>query len=313
MKVLVTGAGGFVGEYLIRLLKQHEHDVVAIGINNGKFLHDMQVTSHVVNIMDSQVLQEVMRNEKPDAVFHLAAISNVPISWENPELTVDINVHGTINVLQALYKVNPNAKFINIGSSDEYGLTAKQGIPLTEDMPCQPQNPYAISKYSAEQVILQLGKKYDMNVVSTRSFNHYGPGQGRGFVISDFAYQIAAIECGEIEATLKVGNLNVARDFTFVTDVVEAYVALLENAVPSGVYNVCSGVARDLNAVLQDLLNLASVNIDVSVVKEKFRVSEVPIFIGSAEKLQNTLGWVPMYDYSKGLNDTVEYWRHKLW
>lgn len=312
MKVLVTGAGGFVGEYLIRLLKQHEHDVVAIGINNGKFLHDMQVTSHVVNIMDFQVLQEVMRNEKPDAVFHLAAISNVPISWENPELTVDINVHGTINVLQALYKVNPNAKFINIGSSDEYGLTAKQGIPLTEDMPCQPQNPYAISKYSAEQVILQLGKKYDMNVVSTRSFNHYGPGQVRGFVISDFAYQIAAIESGKIEAVLKVGNLTVSRDFTFVTDVVEAYVALLENKVPSGIYNVCSGVARELNVVLQDLLNLASVNIDVSVVKEKFRVSEVPVFIGSAEKIQNTLGWCPQYDYIKGLIDTLEYWRHKL-
>lgn len=309
MKVLVTGAGGFVGEYLIRLLKQHEHDVVAIGINNGKFLHDMQVTSHVVNIMDSQVLQEVMYTEKPDAVFHLAAISNVPVSWENPELTVDINVRGTINVLQALYKANPNAKFINIGSSDEYGLTAKQGIPLTEDMPCQPQNPYSISKYSAEQLILQLGKKYSMNVISTRSFNHYGPGQARGFVISDFAYQIAMIEQKRQVPVLRVGNLEVARDFTFVLDIVSAYVAMMEKDVPSGIYNVCSGVARMIKDVLLDLINTSKVGIDVVIDEDRFRPSEVPYFIGSSNKLCNIVGWKPNYDFYQGLEETVHYYK----
>lgn len=309
MKVLVTGAGGFVGEYLIRLLKQHEHDVVAIGINNGNFLYGMHVVSHVVNIMDYKVLLEVMRNEQPDAVIHLAAISNVPVSWESPGLTVDVNVHGAVNVLQALHEVNPSAKFINIGSGDEYGLTAKQGIPLVEEMPCLPQNPYAISKYCAEKMVLQLGKKYEMNVISTRSFNHYGPGQARGFVISDFAYQIAMIEQGLQEPVLYVGNLNIARDFTFVSDVVEAYVTFIENHVPSGVYNICSGIARDIKDVLSDLIYIAKLNIDVLIDKSKFRVTDVPIFVGSADKLYNIANWKPRYDFSQGLEYTLHYYK----
>lgn len=188
MKVLVTGAGGFVGEYLVKLLKAHNHDVVAIGINNGTFLKELSIPTHVVNILDYPVLRETMQNVVPDAVIHLAAVSNVPISWNKPGLTIDVNIHGTVNVLQALYEVNPKAKFLNIGSSDEYGLTAKCGKPLTEDMPCQPQNPYSISKYCTEQMVLQLGKKYGMNVISTRSFNHFE--QDRHKVLSCLILQV---------------------------------------------------------------------------------------------------------------------------
>ena len=305
MKVLVTGAGGFVGEYLVKLLKAHNHDIVAIGINNGTFLKELSIPTHVVNILDYPVLRETMQNVVPDAVIHLAAVSNVPISWNKPGLTIDVNIHGTVNVLQALYEVNPKAKFLNIGSSDEYGLTAKCGKPLTEDMPCQPQNPYSISKYCTEQMVLQLGKKYGMNVISTRSFNHFGPGQAKGFVVSDFASQIKAIEAGEQEAVIRVGDLSAARDFTFVSDVVEAYVSLIEKDVESGVYNVCSGKAMTVQEILDMMLHLSSKEIKVEIDEGKFRPSEVPFFVGCADKLSNATGWKVSTDIVDGLKNIL--------
>lgn len=308
MKVLVTGAGGFVGEYLVKLLKAHNHDIVAIGINNGTFLKELSIPTHVVNILDYPVLRETMQNVVPDAVIHLAAVSNVPISWNKPGLTIDVNIHGTVNVLQALYEVNPKAKFLNIGSSDEYGLTAKCGKTLTEDMPCQPQNPYSISKYCTEQMVLQLGKKYGMNVISTRSFNHFGPGQAKGFVVSDFASQIKAIEVGEQEPVIRVGDLSAARDFTFVSDVVEAYVALIEKDVENGVYNVCSGRAITIQEILDMMLSLSSKDIKVEIDENKFRPSEVPFFVGNSEKLKGVTGWQLQYDCIDGLSRTMEYW-----
>lgn len=306
MKILVTGAGGFVGEYLVKLLKAHNHDIVAIGINNGTFLKELSIPTHVVNILDYPVLRETMQNVVPDAVIHLAAVSNVPISWNKPGLTIDVNIHGTVNVLQALYEVNPKAKFLNIGSSDEYGLTAKCGKTLTEDMPCQPQNPYSISKYCTEQMVLQLGKKYGMNVISTRSFNHFGPGQAKGFVVSDFASQIKAIEAGEQEPVIRVGDLSAARDFTFVSDVVEAYVSLIEKDVESGVYNVCSGKAMTVQEILDMMLHLSSKNIKVEIDEGKFRPSEVPFFVGCADKLSNATGWKVSTDIVDGLKNILK-------
>ena len=305
MKVLVTGAGGFVGEYLVKLLRAHNHDIVAIGINNGTFLKELSIPTHVVNILDYPVLRETMQNVVPDAVIHLAAVSNVPISWNKPGLTIDVNIHGTVNVLQALYEVNPKAKFLNIGSSDEYGLTAKCGKPLTEDMPCQPQNPYSISKYCTEQMVLQLGKKYGMNVISTRSFNHFGPGQAKGFVVSDFASQIKAIEAGEQEPVIRVGDLSAARDFSFVSDVVEAYVSLIEKDVESGVYNVCSGKAMTVQEILAMMLHLSSKEIKVEIDEGKFRPSEVPFFVGCADKLSNATGWKVSTDIIDGLKNIL--------
>ena len=310
MKVLVTGAGGFVGSYLVRLLLEHGHEVVSMGIGSSKTLKRLRVPVYEEDISDYSGVKRYMGEVCPDAVIHLAAISNVPIAWENPALTVSVNIRGTVHVLQALYEVNPKAKFLNIGSSDQYGLAAKSGKPLTEDVPCQPQNPYAISKLCAEQMVLQLGKKYGMTVISTRSFNHFGPGQAKGFVTADFASQIAAIERGEQEPVMRVGDLSAFRDFTFVEDVVEAYVALIEKDVAGGVYNVCSGKARSMQEVLDTLLSLARTEIAVQPDEKRMRPSEVPYFIGNAEKLRKNVGWKVKCDFQSSIEKTLEYWRN---
>ena len=244
MKILITGAGGFVGKHLIERLQKNHHDLAALGLGcDTEAFAQKNIPLYAADILDEEAVQRCMDREKPDAVIHLAAISNVPLSWEKTGLTAEVNVKGTINVFLAFAHANPKGTFVNIGSSDEYGLTAKKGVPLTEDMPCQPQNPYAISKLCAEQMVLQLGEKYGVKVISTRSFNHFGPGQAKGFVVSDFASQIAEIERGEREPVMKVGDLSAWRDFSYVGDVVDAYARLLEKDAPAGVYNVCSGQA----------------------------------------------------------------------
>lgn len=305
MKILVTGASGFVGKYLVKLLLSHEHEVVALGLNNA----NLSIPVYEADILDYEAVLTCMKQVKPDAVIHLAAISNVPLSWENPGLTIDVNIHGTTNVFQALAEVNANGMFLSIGSSDEYGLTAKAGVPLTEDMLCQPQNPYAISKYCAEQMVLQLGKKYNMKVIHTRSFNHFGPGQAKGFVTSDFACQIAAIEKGLREPIIRVGDLSAYRDFLYVEDVVKAYVALIEENVSCGIYNICSGKSIQMKTILEQLLLQAKNKIEIAVDPKKYRPAEVPFFVGDCSKLKNATGWSSKISFGYGAELLLDYWR----
>lgn len=294
MKILITGAGGFVGKHLIKRLQDNHHELIALGLGCDKeaFIQK-NIPLYEADILDEAAVRQCMEKEKPDAVIHLAAISNVPLSWEKPGLTAEVNVKGTINVFLAFAHANPKGVFLNIGSSDEYGLTAKQGIPLTEDMPCQPQNPYAISKLCAEQMVLQLGKKHGVTVISTRSFNHFGPGQAKGFVVSDFASQIAEIERGEREPVIRTGNLSAVRDFTYVADVVDAYALLLEKDAPGGVYNICSGKAVKIQEILDTLLSLAKTKIQAETDATKLRPVDVPFFVGNGEKIRKATGWIP--------------------
>lgn len=311
MKILITGAGGFVGKYLTRLLLKHGHQLVAIGINNGHLLKELGVSTYEINILDYPAIVECMKKEQPNGVINLAAISNVPLSWDKPTLTIEVNVIGTINILNALIATNPCAKFLNVGSSDEYGLAAKQGIPLTENILCQPQNPYSISKFCAEQMVLQLGKRNGITVIHTRSFNHFGPGQAKGFVTTDFASQIASIEKGKQAPIIKVGDLSAYRDFSFVTDVVAAYVALMENKVESGVYNICSGHARKIEEILYTLVAQSTKEIKIEVDSAKMRLSETPFFVGNCDKLKKATGWQPHYEFIQGMKEVLKYWRDK--
>lgn len=311
MKVLVTGAGGFVGKHLLRALLDKNHIVAALGIG-CQALKDMPVALYEANILDFRAVLESMKAFNPDAIIHLAAQSNVPKSWDMPEETTQINIIGTVNVLKAFRNVNINGKFINIGSGDEYGLTASKCSLLTEDMKCEPQNPYAISKLCAEQMTLQLGKLYGLNVISTRSFNHFGPYQQKGFVVSDFASQIAAIVLGKQKPEIKVGNVEVARDFLYVGNVVNAYVALLENDVESGVYNVASGRSMIIKDILKTLIKLSNKEVEIIVDDSKVRKYDVKSFAGDNSKILKATNWKYDNNIEKHLKYTLDYWIDEL-
>lgn len=311
MKVLVTGAGGFVGKHLLKALLDRNHIVAALGIG-CQALKGMPVALYEANILDFVAILEAMKAFKSDAVIHLAAQSNVPKSWNMPDETAKINIIGTINVFKAFCNVNINGKFINIGSGDEYGLTASKCSLLTEDVKCEPQNPYAISKLCAEQMVLQLGNLYGLNVISTRSFNHFGPYQQKGFVVSDFASQIAAIVLGKQKPEIKVGNIEVARDFLYVGDIVNAYTELLENNVESGVYNVASGKSMVIKDILKTLIKLSNKDIEILVDDSKVRKYDVKSFAGDNSKILKATNWKYDSNIEKHLKYTLDYWIDEL-
>ncbi len=310
MKILVTGANGFVGRHLVDYLKEG-HTIYASGraLTPPDNLDTLYLN---MDITDPSSIKKALKYSTPDVVFHLAAQSTVRLAWEDPVSTVDVNITGTINLLKALRDMMLRTRLITIGSSEEYGLIGKLGEPLTEKHPCLPQNPYAISKFAMGQMVLQLSQKYEMEVIHVRPFNHFGPGQQMGYVVSDFASQIAEIEQKIKPPVLRVGNLNAKRDFTDVTDVVRAYALLMEKSPAAGIYNVCSGIARSAQDILEILINQAKVSIEVVQDASKLRPSEVPLFIGSNAKIYQATTWRPKLEFENSIIKTLNWWRDKV-
>jgi len=304
MKVLVTGAEGFVGKYLIYHLLEEGFDVVATYRDKKDF---PGIKSYEMNILDKEKVTEIITEEKPKYIFHLAAISNVKFSFEYPAITSKVNVEGTRNILEAAKKAGNLPSVLIIGSANEYGIPKK--IPLEEDSPLNPDNPYAVSKVEAEKLALEYADK--IRVLRTRSFNHIGPGQSEDFVVSSFARQIVKIERGK-KPVLYVGNLEAKRDFTDVRDVVKAYSLILDKAENREVFNVCSGKVYSIQEILDKLLKMTDEKIEVKKDKERMRPSDIPILQGSYDKLKEETGWKPEIPIEKSLRDTLDYWRKNL-
>lgn len=311
MRILVTGASGLVGGHLVSELLNRGHEVFA-GIRRENSGFSKPVVSYVLDLLDNQQIVSMIKEINPDGIIHLAAQSRIQVAWQDPATTFLVNTIGTINLIEAVKRHAPAAKIITVGSSEEYGATAKKGEPLTEKHPCCPQNPYASSKLVTGQIALQMAHSGHLNIIHVRPFNHFGPGQPEGFVVSDFASQIARIEKLQYPPVIKVGDLSVKRDFMDVRDVVDAYVLLLEKDVPSGVYNICSGFPRTVKDILDVLLKKSNISIDVKTEPERFRPSEVPIFIGSSDKIHQATGWKPKRKFEESLHETLEWWRSRL-
>lgn len=308
MRILVTGADGFVGRYLVRELLDRGHEVIA-GLQFDNSALNLPVKGFVFDLLDYHSVHRLIKQANPDGIIHLAAQSMVKLSWESPAATFMINTAGTIHLVNAASDIASEIKILTIGSSEEYGLSGKSGRPLTEESPCLPQNPYASSKLAAGQVALQLAKKAGLRLIHVRPFNHFGPGQREGFVVSDFALQIAKAERGLIAPVIKVGDLSAQRDFTDVRDIVKAYALLIEQEVAPGIYNICSGVPRLIKDILDFLIRQAALPIQIVIDEKRFRPSEVPFFVGSPEKITAAVGWVPQFDFFAGLSATLQWWR----
>lgn len=299
MKALITGANGFVGHYLIHELTDNGYDVISTD------LHD---ENYPLNLLDTGGVHELVQKVAPDVIFHLAGQSVVALSWEKPSLTFEINVNGTINLLEAVRSSGKNIRVVLIGSADEYGKVKLADCPIQETLEPQPVSPYALSKYTQEKIALLYCKAYEMDVILTRSFNHTGPGQKKGFVIPDFASQIAAIEKGA-EPIIRVGNLQVQRDFSDVRDVVRGYRLLAQKGKSGEVYNIGSGKAYCIKEMLELLVGLSNVPTKIEEDQDKIRPIDVPLIISDIEKIKKETGYVPRYSISETLQDTLDYWR----
>ena len=306
-RALIIGAAGFVGEYLIRAAIQQEYEVYATKLNNEK-LQVENVKIIDLDITDRDQTLEVMKTVSPDVVFHLAAQSSVKLSWDNPQLTANINIIGAINVLEAVKAVSKYIKVLFVGSSEEYG-DVNYNCPVREDCIPAPKNIYALTKYAQEQLASIYEKAYGLRVIMTRSFNHIGPKQSHQFVVADFCHQVAMVERGEQQPIIEVGNLSAFRDFTDVRDVVRAYLILVEKGIPGEIYNVGSGKPVKIADILNVILAYSTKRISVRVNKSKFRPIDIPCISANVEKIK-ALGWKPEYNLNKSIVEILNYERN---
>jgi GDP-4-dehydro-6-deoxy-D-mannose reductase len=274
MRVFVTGAGGFVGRRLLPAL--HEAGHAAHG------------SDREVDVTDRAAIAAVLAKLRPDAIVHLAAISSVAASWKAPDACYRVNFLGTRALLLAALTEVPSARVLLIGSADQYAATTPRPRPLDEATPLRPRSPYARTKAAAERLGQEAGRR-GLDVVRVRAFNHTGAGQSDAFVVSSFARQVAAIRAGHQAPVMRVGNLASVRDFLHVDDVIQAYVALLDPAVTAGVYNVASGRATPIQAVLDGLISIAG--IDPVVEQDPERVRPTDWLVGDASRLRAATGW----------------------
>lgn len=310
MKVLVTGANGFVGQYLVSKLLSNGHIVIAaVRADSSIKVRCRNIHITRINLLDINNLTSIINRYSPDAIIHLAAMSNIPDSWDYPVETIQTNVIGTMNLLEVVSTTKPYIKIITVGSGEEYGKTANDIKCLVEDDPCQPQNPYAISKFTISQLGGILAKKRNLQLIHVRPFNHFGPGQSRRFVVSDFSYQIMKIEKGLSSPYIKVGNIENKRDFTDVRDIVNAYYELLISPVLPGIYNICTGKSISVNRILDILMDI-STHKGIKIIQDdtKRRTNDITDYYGSNIKLKNTISWKPQFSIESSLKETLQWW-----
>jgi GDP-4-dehydro-6-deoxy-D-mannose reductase len=245
-------------------------------------------------------------------VFHLAAMASTGQSWRDPAATLQTNITLQVNVLQAVVNLGLGCRVIVVGSSEEYGAVAPHDLPIDEETPYRPMNPYAVSKVAQDMLGLQYYLSHGMDTIRVRPFNHIGPRQSLGFVAADFASQVAHIEVGLQEPIIHVGNLEAERDFTDVRDVVRAYHLLALHGRSGEVYNVGSGQSHAVHEMLDAFLAESIVPIEVRPDPARMRPSDIPRVVCNYGKLSACTGWRPEFTFRQSLMDVLEYWRSEV-
>ncbi|WP_334142445.1 GDP-mannose 4,6-dehydratase [Rhabdothermincola sp.] len=298
MKALVTGAAGFVGRHLTAHLAAMGDEVVGIDRHAGH-----------PDLLDAEGLAALVRDEAPDAVYHLGGWSDVGASWEQPIDTFRVNAEGTLNLLLACRGLG--ARVLVVTSADVYGKVSLAELPLTEESPLRPITPYAASKIAADYLGLQAWLGYRIAVVRARAFNHLGPGQSNRFVCPALAERIARNEL-EGREVVPVGNLTPRRDFTDVRDVVRAYRLLVLDGEPGEAYNVCRGVDIAISELADRLVGMASRPMRLEGDPDLQRPVDVPILRGDYTKLHKDTGWEPQIPLDETLADVLDEWRARV-
>jgi GDP-4-dehydro-6-deoxy-D-mannose reductase len=301
MRLLVTGVHGFVGSTLSRM------------VTTENSLRDWQVADVPVDLdlRDRDCVDDLVAAAAPDAVVHLAAQSFVPESVRDPEATFNVNVLGTLHLLQALKRNAFGGRMLFVGTGDVYGSVPEDELPVDELRLPAPRNPYAVSKLAAEALCFQWTVSERMPVVMARPFNHIGPRQSERFAVADFARQIAEIKRGARPPIVAVGDIDVTRDFTDVRDVVMAYFALLAEGTPGQVYNVCSGREHSLRSLLTLLAERAGVDVRIDQDPARLRQSEQRRMRGDPSKIRSTTKWEARIPVADSVSAMLDCWTTK--
>ena len=300
-RLLLTGGQGFVGSTFTRMIAR-DADLAA---------WHLVETPPELDVRDAAAVFSMVQAASADAVVHLAAQSFVPESFRDPASTIEVNVLGTLHLLQALRGTRFRGRMLYVGTGDGYGRVPEDALPVAETRLPVPRNPYAVSKLAAEALCRQWSMTESVDVVLARPFNHIGWGQSDRFVVSDFARQVSAIERGAHEPVVDVGDVDVTRDFTDVEDVVRAYFSLLDAGATGETYNVCSGREQSIRGVLGRLADLAGVDITVREDPARLRKAEQRRIRGDPSRIRDTTGWTALTPLDVSLETMLDYWKHE--
>lgn len=300
MRVIVTGASGFVGRHVLAALVKAGHEAIGLAGPNDESEHAR------LDICDPVAVSSAVTELSGDAIVHLAGLAFVPDAKEHPLQAIAVNSVGVANVLEAVRSYrdlsSKSMRLIIGGSASEYGSHSEERMPLAERTLLRAMDPYSATKIAAETFAYAWQRAYGIDVVMARLFNAIGPGQSDRFVVASFAHQLAMI-AGGAEPVMHVGNVETKRDFLDVRDVADAYVALLERGRSGEVYNICSGHAVAVREILRELITIARVPVEIRDEPELMRASDTPVLFGDPAKIRAQTGWEPHYPLATSLRD----------
>jgi GDP-4-dehydro-6-deoxy-D-mannose reductase len=320
-KILITGISGFVGGYFVEYLVSHYDAVEIHGISRSKPAWDfVNVTPelldshqfHLADLNDIPKIKSIIEDIQPDYILHLAAQSSVAESWKTPVFSFVNNTNIFLNIIDTVRLIDNGARVLSVGSSEQYGVVSERDLPLTEDKPQYPANPYAVARVAQEQLARIYATGYGLDICCTRSFNHCGPGQTDRFVVSAIVKQFARIAHGLQDPVIHIGNGAIVRDFVDVHDVAEAYYLLLTKGQKGEVYNICSGQGRAIQDIVTMLADMLCIHVEVHQEQSQIRPIDNPRIVGSYRKIQRDLGWRPTIPFEESLQSMYEYWDARL-
>jgi len=320
-KILITGTEGFVGSHMADfLLEKGTYEVYGIKRWNNSRLRNIRHLLDKIEFIDCDItdpiaVRALLREVKPDKIFHFAAESAVAPSWGHPTHYMNVNYNGTVNFLDAMRELGINPRFLIPGSGEEYGEIKEDELPINENTVLRPVNPYSVTKIAQDLIGFVYYKSYGLNVIRTRAFNHEGPRRDYFFGVSSYAYQIAKIEQGKQKSIIKVGYLDDKRNFTHVRDLVEAYYQAIEKCKPGELYIIGSEdpehihTFREVLNMLIEISDLDKNKIKIETEPKFVRLTNVPRLIGDTSKFRKLTGWKPKISFREMLEDILKYWR----
>ena len=313
-RMLITGFSGFVSRHFLNYLVENNlsYEVLGVDVNLPKFAMEdyaptLAMSFEQVNLLDKEAVEDMIATFRPDYILHLASFSSVAYSWQHPADCFMNNTSIFLNVTEALRKHDLcDCRLLSVGSSEEYGDVKKEELPLQEDMPLVPVNPYAVARVSQEMMAKVLADSFGMQIMLTRSFNHMGPFQDERFVIPSFVRRILDIaESGAKSGEIETGDTSIVRDFVDVRDVVRAYYRLLLDGKAGEVYNICGEKGVSLAEVVDQIADIVGVSVTTRVNPDFVRPGDNQVVIGSAEKIRQDIGWTAEIPLRQTIMDMI--------